>query len=97
MKALHACTEPEPAASWFGAATKPCDIKIEGADKVAKKLAGGLDGTYALWSCENGRPLYKREQSPAGRARPTWHPFFAAACTPTTHLGCASLCGCMHP
>ena len=63
--------QPEPAACCAGAATKPCDLKIEGADKVAKKLAGGLDGTYAVWSCENGRPLYRRDQSPAGRALPS--------------------------
>lgn len=52
----------------INAGTKPCDLKLEGADKLLKNLAGGLDGTYAVWSCENGRPLYKRESSPVGRA-----------------------------
>ena len=47
--------------------TTPCDLKLEGADKLLKTLDGGLDGTYAVWSCENGRPLYKREKSPVGR------------------------------
>lgn len=49
------------------AGTKPCDVSLQGADKLVKNLPGGLDGTYAVWSCENGRPLYKRQDSPAGR------------------------------
>ena len=49
------------------AGTKPCDLSLQGADKLLKNLPGGLDGTYAVWSCENGRPLYKRQDSPAGR------------------------------
>ncbi len=52
------------------AGTKPCDLKIEGADKLLRNLSGGLDGVYAVWSCENGRPLYKRQQSPPGRKCP---------------------------
>ena len=53
-------------------------MKIEGADKVLTALAGGIDGTYTVWSCENGRPLYKREKSPLGREHlfhyPVRHP-----------------------
>lgn len=52
------------------AGTKPCDLKLEGADKLLKDLPGGLDGTYAVWSCENGRPLYKRRDSPVAREPP---------------------------
>jgi len=54
----------------FCIGTKPCDVKIEGADKLLRNLTGGLDGVYAVWSCENGRPLYKRQQSPPGRECP---------------------------
>ena len=54
------------------AGTKPCDLKIEGADKLLRNLSGGLDGVYAVWSCENGRPLYKRQQSPQGRKFPSY-------------------------
>ncbi|EIE23585.1 hypothetical protein COCSUDRAFT_65999 [Coccomyxa subellipsoidea C-169] len=53
--------------------TKPCDLKIEGADKLLRNLSGGLDGVYAVWSCENGRPLYKRQQSPPGQDRVLWY------------------------
>ena len=55
------------------AGTRPCDLKLEGADKLLENLAGGLDGTYAVWSCENGRPLYKRKDSPVGRMPPSSH------------------------
>lgn len=53
--------------------TRPCDLKLEGADKLLENLAGGLDGTYAVWSCENGRPLYKRKDSPVGQDRVLWY------------------------
>jgi len=52
----------------FGAGSRPCDVKMEGADKLLKDVPGGLDGVYAVASCENGRPLFKRQGSPAGRA-----------------------------
>ena len=45
-------------------------MKLEGADKLLKGTPGGLDGVYAVASCENGRPLYKRQGSAAGRAFP---------------------------
>jgi hypothetical protein len=32
----------------------------------ASRLKGGLDGTYTLESCHDGRPLYRRQSSPAG-------------------------------
>lgn len=47
-------------AVWDAGAT-PCDIQIEGVDSVAPGLKGGLDGVYKVATCENGRPLYKRE------------------------------------
>ncbi|MEW5306342.1 MAG: hypothetical protein WDW36_008811 [Sanguina aurantia] len=46
--------------------TASCDIKIMGVNKQADKLSGGLDGIYTLSACYNGKPLYKREQSPVG-------------------------------
>ena len=42
------------------AGTKPCDLQIQGVDKVAPLLPGGMDGAYKLVTCANGRPLYKR-------------------------------------
>ena len=45
-------------------------MKLEGADKLLKGTPGGLDGVYAVASCENGRPLFKRQGSAAGRAFP---------------------------
>lgn len=32
-------------------------------------INGGVDGVYKVFSCENGRPLYKRENSPANGMR----------------------------
>ena len=52
---------------------KPCDLKIDGADKHLKGLTGGLDGKYEVHSCENGRPLYKRENSPKNEERLLWY------------------------
>jgi len=40
-----------------------CDIKISGADKTLDKLDGGMDGTYAVIGCHDGRPLYQRKGS----------------------------------
>lgn len=42
------------------AGTRPCDIQIQGLDKAAPLLPGGMDGAYKLATCANGRPLYKR-------------------------------------
>lgn len=50
-----------------------CDIKIEGADSAAEMLNGGLDGVYKVWSCQNGRPMYKREDSVEGEDRILWY------------------------
>ena len=48
-----------------------CDLKLEGADKVLKGMAGGLDGLYEVNSCESGLPTYKRKDSkPNGGAQP---------------------------
>lgn len=59
-----------PKLGFRGPGTRPCDVKLEGADKLLKGTPGGLDGVYAVASCENGRPLYKRQGSAAGRACP---------------------------
>lgn len=53
--------------------TASCDIKIQGVDKQADKLKGGLDGVYQLESCFNGKPMYKRKNSPAGEDRVLWY------------------------
>ena len=45
-----------------------CDLKLEGADATLKGLQGGLDGVYAVSSCESGLPLYKRKDSLANGA-----------------------------
>ena len=39
----------------------------------ADKLAGGLDGVYQLLSCYNGKPMYRRKDSPAGEDRVLWY------------------------
>ncbi len=44
------------------AGTSPCDVKLSGVDTQIANLTDGVDGVYKLWSCESGRPLYKREQ-----------------------------------
>ncbi|KAK9824591.1 hypothetical protein WJX72_011552 [[Myrmecia] bisecta] len=49
--------------------TTPCDLKLEGADKEMTTGNGGLDGVYKVHSCENGRPLYKRDGSPSNEDR----------------------------
>lgn len=53
--------------------TVACDIKIAGVDKQADKLKGGLDGTYKMVSCYNGKPMYKRNKSPEGEDRVLWY------------------------
>mmetsp|Transcript_20858 Transcript_20858/g.49753 ORF Transcript_20858/g.49753 Transcript_20858/m.49753 type:complete len:217 (-) Transcript_20858:645-1295(-) len=44
-----------------------CDLKIEGADKVVDKLNGGLDGTYKVTGCHDGRPMYQRKDKNGSR------------------------------
>eukprot|EP00884_Botryococcus_braunii_P000617 jgi/Botrbrau1/10556/Bobra.0343s0005.1 len=53
--------------------TKPCDVKVEGADKVLKDLPGGIDGVYEVTTCENGRPMYSRKTKKAGEERVIWY------------------------
>lgn len=53
--------------------TASCPIKISKVDKQADKLSGGLDGTYDLTSCYNGKPMYKRRKSPEGQERVLWY------------------------
>ena len=47
------------------AGTKACDVQIQGVDKVAPLLVGGMDGVYKLLTCVNGRPMYKRDAQDA--------------------------------
>jgi iron-regulated transporter 1 len=51
----------------------PCAISIAGVDKHADLLRGGIDGTYTLRACHNGRPLYVRDPSPPGEDRVLWY------------------------
>jgi len=53
--------------------TAPCAILLKGVDKHADLLKGGVDGTYKLTACHNGRPLYVREKSPKGEDRVLWY------------------------
>lgn len=53
--------------------TASCEIKIAGVNQQADKLNGGLDGVYQLTSCYNGKPMYKRKNSPAGEERVLWY------------------------
>lgn len=53
--------------------TASCDISVEGVDKQADRLTGGLDGAYALSGCFNGKPMYKRKDSKAGEERVLWY------------------------
>lgn len=53
--------------------TAPCSLTLKGVDKHADLLKGGIDGTYKLTSCHNGRPLYVREKSPKGEDRVLWY------------------------
>eukprot|EP00878_Enallax_costatus_P000429 GHUV01000520.1.p1 GENE.GHUV01000520.1~~GHUV01000520.1.p1 ORF type:complete len:257 (+),score=54.60 GHUV01000520.1:65-835(+) len=56
-----------------GAAPYGCDIKVEGVDKQADLLTGGIDGVYKLYSCKNGRPAYLRQNSPKAEERVLWY------------------------
>ncbi len=39
----------------------------------ADQLPGGIDGIYTLTSCKNGRPMYRRKESPPGEDRVLWY------------------------
>ena len=84
-----------PELGFWGPGTRPCDVKLEGVDKLLKGTPGGLDGVYAVASCENGRPLYKRQGSAAGRACPAncacARTFKCASCGRQMR-GCPSIC-----
>ena len=45
--------------SFLYAATRPCDIRVEGGNELTK-LPGGLTGLYAFKGCSAGRPWYQR-------------------------------------
>jgi hypothetical protein len=53
--------------------TAPCPLLLKGADERADLLRGGIDGTYKLTGCHNGRPLYTRDKSPPGEDRVLWY------------------------
>jgi len=39
-----------------------CDLKITGGDSVMSKESGGIDGTYEVAGCHDGKPMYKRSK-----------------------------------
>uniref|UniRef100_A0A7S1X5Y7 Uncharacterized protein n=1 Tax=Tetraselmis chuii TaxID=63592 RepID=A0A7S1X5Y7_9CHLO len=49
--------------------TQACDVTVKGADEFIDKLNSGVDGAYALFSCFNGHPMYRRQDSPDGEGR----------------------------
>lgn len=53
--------------------TRPCDLQIQGVDKLAPGLSGGMDGVYKVVTCENGRPLYKRDTKDKTVERVLWY------------------------
>lgn len=53
--------------------SRPCDIQIQGVDKSAPGLAGGMDGVYKVLTCENGRPMYKRDTPDKAAGRVLWY------------------------
>lgn len=71
--AVQECTVDKEGKVKLANATAPCDIKIEGVDKQADLLTGGIDGVYKLNSCHDGRPAYTRQNSPKGQDRVLWY------------------------
>lgn len=67
--AVQDCTVDKDGKVKLANGTAPCDIKIEGVDKQADLLTGGLDGVYKLDSCHDGRPAYSRQNSLKGEER----------------------------
>lgn len=53
--------------------TRPCDVQVRGVDAAAPNLVGGMDGIYKLSTCENGRPLYKRDTTDKAAERVLWY------------------------
>lgn len=53
--------------------TDSCDLVIVGADNAADRLEGGLDGTYKLVSCYDGKPMYRRVTEPLEENRVLWY------------------------
>ncbi|KAL3141724.1 hypothetical protein ABBQ32_004406 [Trebouxia sp. C0010 RCD-2024] len=53
--------------------TKACDLQIQGVDKVAPLLVGGMDGVYKMLTCKNGRPMYKRDTQDKKGERVLWY------------------------
>lgn len=67
------CGLSEDGRATFGNGTTPCDVKIEGVDAAAQLLKGGIDGVYKAFSCQGGRPMYKREGSAPEEERVLWY------------------------
>lgn len=73
--------------------TASCDLKIAGADKNADQLSGGIDGVYKIVSCHNGKPLYRRKDSPSAQASANSALLFGVLLGPQT-LAVPSLTPC---
>lgn len=69
----NSCTANKDGKVKLANGTATCDLKLSGIDKQADKLKSGLDGVYKLTGCHNGRPMYKRKDSPAGEERVLWY------------------------
>jgi iron-regulated transporter 1 len=73
IDAVVDCTVDKDGKVKLANGTAPCDIKIEGIDKQADLLTGGLDGVYKLYTCHDGKPAYSRQNSPKGEERVLWY------------------------
>lgn len=56
-----------------GAFASLCELRLSGADLLAKTVPGGIDGVYAVKSCQGGRPTYLRKNSPVNQDRLLWY------------------------
>eukprot|EP01025_Chloroclados_australasicus_P059193 TRINITY_DN7475_c0_g2_i3.p1 TRINITY_DN7475_c0_g2~~TRINITY_DN7475_c0_g2_i3.p1 ORF type:complete len:352 (-),score=57.18 TRINITY_DN7475_c0_g2_i3:436-1491(-) len=63
------CTEDETGKATL--AEPACDVKISGFSSA--QIPGGIDGTYRMKGCYQGRPKYKREHSPKNQDRTLWY------------------------
>jgi iron-regulated transporter 1 len=63
------CTQDKAGKFNMSAEAAACDIKIEGVDKYADLLIGGIDGVYKIIGCHHNKAKYQRVNSPPGEDR----------------------------
>jgi iron-regulated transporter 1 len=73
ISGADSCTTTKEGKVQLTNGTASCDLKLSGVNSMADKLKSGLDGIYKLSACHNGRPMYKRKDSPAGEERVLWY------------------------